>query len=61
MPYLTVSRFRFPISVIYRTKRAIRETTGESVEFEIIPEIGNIEFTPKAIRETKAICARDSV
>ena len=31
-----------------------KDATGESVEFEIIPEIGNIEFTPKAIRETKA-------
>ena len=30
-----------------------KDATGESVEFKIIPEVGNIEFTPGSIRETR--------
>ncbi len=31
-----------------------KDSTGESVEFQLVPEVGNIEFTPGAIRETRA-------
>lgn len=30
-----------------------KDSTGETVEFKIIPESGNIEFTPGSIRETR--------
>ncbi len=30
-----------------------KDSTGESVEFQIVPEQGNIEFAPGAIRETQ--------
>lgn len=30
-----------------------KDSTGETVEFQIIPEAGNIEFTPGSVRETR--------